>query len=77
METWWFMSEVVSLAVRWVDSKTFQGNLDEFWLLKNAIGAIFCRQVVLHDVAFAYFPGIPFSQELENYRFAKFDGTFS
>ena len=43
METWRFMSEVVSLAVLWVDSKTYRGNLDKFWLPKNAIGAIFCR----------------------------------
>ena len=39
METWRFMSEVVSLAVLWVDSKTYRGNLDEFWLLKNAQSA--------------------------------------
>ena len=43
---WWIeaMSKVVSMAVLWVDNKTYQGNLDEFWPLKNAIGAIFCRQ---------------------------------
>ena len=27
METWRFMSEVVSLAVLWVDFKTYRGNL--------------------------------------------------
>ena len=29
-ERWRFMSEVFSLAVLWVDSKTYRGNLDEF-----------------------------------------------
>ena len=45
IETWRLMSEVVSLAVLWVDSKTYQGNFwtDEFWLQKNAMGEIFSR----------------------------------
>ena len=30
METRQFMSEVISLAVLWVDSKTYHGNLVEF-----------------------------------------------
>ena len=47
MGTWQFISEVISLAVLWVDSKSYQGKLDEIWLLKNAVGAIFCRQTWL------------------------------
>ena len=43
MKTWRFMSEVISLAVLCVDSKTYRGNLDEFWLLKKVTGATFCR----------------------------------
>ena len=37
------MSEVVSLAVLWLDSRTYQGKLGEFSLVKNAIGANFCQ----------------------------------
>ena len=43
VETQQFTSEVISLAVLWMDSKTYQGNMVEFWLLKNAISVIFCR----------------------------------
>ena len=36
------MSEVVSLAVLWLDSRTYQGKLGAFSFAKNAIGANFC-----------------------------------
>ena len=52
MKTWRFMSEVVSLAFLWVFSKTYRGNLDEFSLLKNAMGAIFCRLTLRISQAF-------------------------
>ena len=42
-EAWRPMSEVVSLAVPWLDSRTYQGKLGEFSLVKNAIGANFCQ----------------------------------
>ena len=42
-ETWRPMSEVVSLAVLWLDSRTYQGKLGDFSVVKNAIGANFCQ----------------------------------
>ena len=42
-EAWRPMSEVVSLAVLWLDSRTYQGKLGEFSLVKNAIGANVCQ----------------------------------
>ena len=39
VETGQFMSEIISLAILWVDSKTYQGNLVE----KNATSVIFCQ----------------------------------
>ena len=43
-EAWRPMSEGVSLAVLWLDSRTYQGKFGEFSLVKNAIGANFCQQ---------------------------------
>ena len=40
-EAWRPMSEVVSKAVLWLDSRTYQGMLGEFSLVKNVIGANF------------------------------------
>ena len=42
-EAWRPMSEVVSLSALWLDSRTYQGKLGEFSLVKNAIVAIFCQ----------------------------------
>ena len=42
-EAWRPMSEVVSLAVLWLDSRTYQGKLGDFSPVKNAIGTIFCQ----------------------------------
>ena len=42
-EAWRPMSEVVSLAVLWLDFRTYQGVLSQFSLVKNAIGANFCQ----------------------------------
>ena len=37
------MSDVVSLAVLWLDFRTYQGKLGKFSLVKNAIGKNFCQ----------------------------------
>ena len=37
-------SEVVSLAVFWMDARTYQGNLGEFGVVKNSMDSIFCWQ---------------------------------
>ena len=42
-EAWRPMIEVVSLAVLWLDSRTYQGKLGEFSLVQNVIGANFCQ----------------------------------
>ena len=39
---WRPMSEVVSLAVLWLDSRSYQGKLGKFSLVKNEIGANVC-----------------------------------
>ena len=43
-EAWRPMSEVVSLAVLWLDSRSYQSELGEFSLVKDAVGANFCQQ---------------------------------
>ena len=42
-EAWRLMSEVVSLAVLWLDSRTYQGKLGKFSLVKNVMGANVCQ----------------------------------
>ena len=42
-EAWRPVSEVFSLFVLWLDSRTYQGKLGEFSLVKNAISAKFCQ----------------------------------
>ena len=43
IEAWRPLSEVVSLAVLWLDFRTYQGKLGEFSLVKNTMGANFCQ----------------------------------
>ena len=43
-EAWRSMSEVFSLAVLWLDSRTYQCKLGDFSLVENAIGTNFCQK---------------------------------
>ena len=65
-------NEAVSLAVLWIDYRTYQGNLGEFEGVKNSMDSIFYWKVrELFARRMAGFPRILFGRERGNLRSAR------